>query len=369
MKKFITLVLAMLLIVSSLAGCAKPAQEPVQEEIAAPAEEAAEEPAQPQTVMFTDSLGRKVELPKDLNKIAISGPMAQIVLFALAPDKLVGISNEWDPGAEEYFDEKYFNLPVLGQLYGGKGELNLETLLASGAQVVIDVGEAKDGAVEELNALQEQTGIPFVHISATTETMGDAYRTLGEMLNMQAEAAVLGDYCDSVYARTVEISNSVDKVKLLYCLGDSGINVIAKDSYHGEVIDLLSHNLAVVDSPSSKGTGNEVDMEQILNWNPDVIIFSPESIYATVGEDEVWQGVNAIASGRYYEVPYGPYNWLGFPPSAQRYMGMMWMSQLLYPETANYDLYAEISKYFELFYHCELTEEQYNAFMANSINK
>ncbi|MDD6888564.1 MAG: ABC transporter substrate-binding protein, partial [bacterium] len=252
---------------------------------------------------------------------------------------------------------------------GGKGEMNLESLLASGAQVVIDVGEPKDTIVEDLDALQEQTGIPFVHVTALTATTGDAYRKLGELLNMPDEAAALADYCDSVFARTNEIAGSVEKVRLLYCLGDRGINVIAQGSYHAEIIDLLSDNLAVVDSPSSKGSGNEVDMEQILAWNPDVILFAPGSIYATVGEDPTWQSVNAIRDGRYYEVPFGPYNWMGFPPSVQRYLGMMWMAELLYPETAGYDLYTEVANYFRLFYHCDITEDQYHAFVAESIDR
>ena len=157
------------------------------------------------------------------------------------------------------------------------------------------------------------------------------------------------------------------KAKLLYLLGDQGLNVIARGSYHAEVIDLLSNNLAVVDSPSSKGTGNEVDMEQILLWNPDVILFSPDSIYGDVADRPEWQTVSAVQSGRYYEVPFGPYNWLGFPPSVQRYLGMMWMSQLLYPETAQYDLYEAVKEYYELFYHAELTFEQFDALVANAI--
>ena len=83
----------------------------------------------------------------------------------------------------------------------------------------------------------------------------------------------------------------------------------------------------------------------------------------------MWQGLTAIQEGRYYEVPFGPYNWMGFPPSVQRYLGMMWMAQLLYPETAQYDLYAEVANYFQLFYHCDITEEQYQALVANSIGK
>ncbi|MEA4873001.1 MAG: ABC transporter substrate-binding protein, partial [Synergistaceae bacterium] len=213
----------------------------------------------------------------------------------------------------------------------------------------------------------QQTGIPFVHITATTATMGDAFGKLGELLNMGAEAQTLAAYCDRVYARTNEIAGSVEKANLLYCLGDAGLNVIAKDSYHAEIIDLLSNNLAVVDEPSSKGSGNEVDMEQILKWNPDVILFAPGSIYSTVGQEKAWQEVNAIKNGEYYEVPMGPYNWMGFPPSVQRYLGMMWMAQLLYPDTAKYDLYAAVTEYFQMFYHTTLTQEQYDALVANSI--
>lgn len=321
------------------------------------------------TRVFTDSLGREVTLDSNITKIAVSGPLAQIVVFALAPDKLVGIATEWDSSAEKYLDTEYYNLPVLGQLYGGKVEMNLEELLNAEPQVVIDIGESKEGMAEDLDGLQEQTGIPFVHIDAYTDSMGETYTMLGELLGMQKEAKAIAEYCDDVYNETLKIAESVQKVNLLYITGESGLNVIAKGSYHAEVIDILSNNLAVVDAPSSKGTGNEVDMEQILRWNPDVILFAPGSIYSTVGSNPDWQNVSAIKNGRYYEVPMGPYNWMGFPPSVQRLLGMLWMEKLLYPDAADFDLYERVSEYYKLFYHCDLTEEQYNELVANSIGK
>ena len=323
----------------------------------------------PETRVFTDSVGREVTVPAQIDKVALSGPMAQIVLFALCPDKLVGISNAWDESAAQYLDTEYYNLPLLGQLYGGKGELNLETLLESGAQVVIDVGEAKGSIVEDLDALQEQTNIPFVHIDAALASMDETYTLLGDLLGMPDEAKTLADYCRSTYDRALTIADSVEKANLLYITGDAGLNVIAQGAYHAEVIDLLSNNLAVVDDPSSKGTGNEVDMEQILNWNPDVILFAPDSIYDTVAGDAAWQGVTAIQNGAYYEVPMGPYNWMGFPPSVQRLLGMLWMAKVLYPAAADFDLYTEAAQYFKLFYHCDLTREQYDALVANSLGR
>ncbi len=351
MKKTIAILLAVLLLAAF--ACTKP--EPA--------------PEKPETFPFTDSVGRTVELPTNIERVAVSGPLAQIVVFALCPDRLVGIASKWDRSAEQFLATEYYQLPELGQLYGGKGEMNLETLLASGAQVVIDVGEPKKSIKEDLDGLTAQTGIPFVHITATIATMGEAYRKLGELLHMPDEAEVLASYCERVYAETELIAGTVEKAKLLYISGENGLNVIAKDSYHAEIIDLLSDNLAVVESPSSKGTGNEVDMEQLLLWNPDVILFAPGSIYATVGTDETWQNMTAIRTGAYYEVPMGPYNWMGFPPSVQRLLGMRWMAKLLYPDAAAYDLYAEAREYFKLFYHCDLSEEAYRALVQNSIGK
>lgn len=371
MKKRIALLVSVLLLFSVVAGC-ESAQTGYEQATAAVTTADAEinpdiTQTEDNTMMFTDSAGREVEVPEHITKAAVSGPLAQITIFALAPDKLAGIASEWDETAEQFLDTKYYNLPILGQLYGGKGELNLETLLSNGIQVVIDVGEAKDTIVEDLDGLQEQTGIPFVHITATTDTMGSAYRMLGELLGMPDKAEKLAGYCERVYNRTLKIAESVDKADLLYCLGDRGINVVANGSYHSEVIDLLSNNLAVVEQPSSKGSGNEVDMEQILLWDPDVILFAPDSIFTTAEEDKTWQKLSAIKNGKYYEVPLGPYNWMGFPPSVQRCLGMMWMAQLLYPDTAQYDLYAEVSEYFKLFYHSEITRGQYDALVANSI--
>lgn len=376
-KRMIALLLALCLL-AALGACAKtpdspaPAPSPAQS-TEAPSPEPEQTPeaadpgeAKPETVEFTDDTGRTLTVPGNVERIAVSGPMSQIVLFSLAPEKLVGISNAWDAGAEAYFDPAYFSLPVLGQLYGGKGELNLEELLAAAPQLVLDVGEPKGSIREDMDALTEQTGIPFIHIDASTATMGEAYRKLGALLGLEERAGELADYCEETWAMAEQIMASVGdgRKKILYLLGDEGLNVIAKGSYHGEIIDLLGDNLAVLDQPSSKGTGNETDMEQLLLWDPEFIIFANGSVAGQVGDDPVWQQLSAIRSGNYAEVPYGPYNWMGFPPSVQRYLGILWIMKTLYPQQASYDLKAEVLRYFRLFYHAELTDEQYTAIVG-----
>ena len=322
-------------------------------------------------ITFTDSAGRKVELPAKITKIAPSGSMAQIVLFALAPDMLVGLSDKWSKDAEKYIDPKYYNLPALGQFYGGKN-LNLEEIAKVNPDVIIDVGESKTTIVEDMDKISKQVNIPAIHVEATTATMPEAFRTLGKLLGREEQGEKLAQYCEQTLKKTQDIMNDVGdngKVKLLYCCGDDGLNVIAKGSFHAEVIDMTGNNVAVVKNPSSKGTGNPVDMEQIALWNPDVIIFAPGSIYSTVAGNAAWQKLNAIKKGKYYEVPDVPYNWMGFPPSVNRYIGMIWVTQLLYPDKAQYDVYNEAVKFYDLFYHSKLTEDQYKELVKNSLLK
>ena len=46
------------------------------------------------TYSFTDSAGRTVEVPKHIERIAPSGGLAQVALFAVAPDALVGVAGK-----------------------------------------------------------------------------------------------------------------------------------------------------------------------------------------------------------------------------------------------------------------------------------
>ena len=323
------------------------------------------------TKEFTDSTGRTVTVPARIESIAITGPLSQVYIIPLAGDMLVGVSNAYAEDAQAYLPAYIYEKTEIGQLYGGKGEMDLEALLAAAPDVVIDIGEPKKTIAEDLTALTEQTGIPFLHIDATVATAPEAYRTLGRLLLREEKAEELALWCENTYAMITAMMEQVDadgaRKTLLYCLGDKGVNVIAKGSFHAETINLMADNLAVLEDVVSSGAGNEVDLEQILLWNPDAIVFAPDSCYDSISSSPEWQSVSAVASGHYYETPYGPYGWLSSPPAVQRYLGMLWLGALLYPEYADYDLQTEIAEYYKLFYGCELTGEMYEALMQHAL--
>ena len=323
-----------------------------------------------ETQEFTDSTGRTVTLPASITKIAISGPLSQIYILPLAGDLLVGVSTAYAEDAQSYLPAYIYEKAEIGQLYGGKGEMDLEALLAAAPDVVIDIGEPKKTTAEDLAALTDQTGIPFIHIDATVATAPEAYRTLGKLLGREEKAEELAVWCEDTYAMISAMMAKVDadgaRKTLLYCLGDKGVNVIAKGSFHAETINFMSDNLAVVEDVVSSGAGNEVDLEQILLWNPDVLIFAPDSCYEDIASSEQWQSIGAVVRGDYYKTPSGPYGWLSSPPAVQRYLGMLWLGELLYPDYTEYDLQEKVTEYYKLFYGCDLTGEMYQDLIADS---
>lgn len=353
-----------LAVIMAATGCGAKKGEPVN----VPKEEVAAE-EQNKTVVFTDSCGREVELPAQIDRIVPMGPPAQMMLLAVAPEKMVGLTSGLNEKEAAYLGEECAKLPEFGSFYGA-GDLNKEALLASDPQVIIDMGEAKNGNKEDLDSLQEQLGIPTIFIEASLETTGEAFRTLGNILNKEEDADKLGDYCDTkldmIQTGMKEIPEE-ERVNYLYGGGDNGLWVISKDSFHAEVLDMLGNNVAVLEEPTRKGSGDEISGEQLLLWNPDVVIFAPNSIYETVKNDELWAQLSAIQNDRYYEVPSAPYNWMGMPPAINRFLGMQWVANMLYPEVFDYEMYDVTKEYYDLFYHYDLGKEEFQKLTENAV--
>lgn len=316
------------------------------------------------TRVITDSLGREVAIPKTITKVIPTGQLAQIVLLSVCPDMMVALASEWDNCVKEFISSDVGELPVVGQLYGGKKDFNLESILAADPDIIIDVGDAKKGMIEDIDALQKQVGIPFVHLDGSLENLAQSYRLLGDILGRSEDANERAVYSEKMNEKLGKISSEINPIDALLITGPEGLNVIPDGSYQGEAFNMFANNLAVVEEPSSRGTGNEVDMEQILKWNPDVIIYLPETTDKSVFESETWQEVTAVKEGNIYHVPYGPYNWLGFPASIQRYLGMMWMVDTFYPEKSDVSLYDEAKEYYKLFYQYDLSEDKFEELIA-----
>ncbi len=324
------------------------------------------------TVQFTDSAGRTVEVPANIERVAITGPISQMCMLTLAPEKLVGLSNELSGAEIKYLATDVSNLPVLGQIYGGKGDFNKEAVANADPQVVIDIGEAKKSIVEDLDGIQESIGIPCIHIEATYNTYDQAYKQLGELLGVQDRAKVLADYCSAAVKSTDEVVSSIpdsDRVKVAYLLGDSGLNAMAKGSFQATVVDAIADNVAVIENPGGSGMGSETSFEQIAMWDPQMIVFAPGSIYDTAASDSSWQTLSAISGNNYYAVPGEPYNWLSSPPGVNQVLGYQWFAHLCYPEKFKDSIEDMAKNYYKTFYNYEMSDTEVAALLAGSVPK
>jgi iron complex transport system substrate-binding protein len=322
----------------------------------------------PATVPFTDSAGRTVMVPAKISRVVPSGGLAQIFLLAIAPDLLCAVSGPYTAEETEFIPSSVLALPIVGQFYGG-GTLNYEEIAAIGPEIVIDIGIPKNSIVEDMDSIAQAISVPAVHITATLDSTPGTFRTLGKLLGREERGEALAVFCEKALAAAGKINARVGnrKKQVIYCTGKTGLNVIAAGAFHAEVLDLMAENRAVVDVPSSRGSGNTIDLEQLYLWDPELILFSPGSVYDTVARDPTWGQLRAIREGAYYEIPIGPYNWLGNPPSINRYLGILWLGTLLYPEYAPYDLFTETAEYYRLFYGYELSRERYEGLTAKSL--
>lgn len=367
---------AFLAVAISMTGCGKSGEtttEPVTTEVltsetVVETETVAE--AAGQTRIITDSAGREVEIPVQVNKIAPSGPLAQIVLYTVSPDKLAGLAADFSEDAKKYMDETYWGLPKFGQFYGKNASLNMEALIAEAPDVIIDIGEPKKTVKEDMDALQKQLGIPVVFVEATLSTMEQAYLMLGDITGEKEQASELAAYCKEILSNADEIAAAIpeaDKKSVYFAIGDAGLNTNAQGSIHADVIDRVGAvNAAEVEAVSSGG-GSAVSMEQILLWQPDIIIADSEALYSVITTDPVWKDVEAVKQGNIYKIPTAPYSFMSSPPSVNRMIGIQWLGNLVYPKQFQMNVKDEVKKFYQLFYHMDVTEEQLAEIMNHSL--
>ena len=319
------------------------------------------------TRTFTDDAGRQVQLPADIQRVAPSGAQAQLVLFSLCPDKMVGLASSFSGDQFQYLDKKYQSLPVFGSFYSGT--LNMEAVMAAAPQVIIDIGDTKPDNVSDLDGIQQRTGIPTVFIQMTLSTLDAAYARLAQVTGDGAQASAITSYLDQTLggiAQKVATIPAAQRPSVYYGQND-GLTATVAGTSHTQVIDLVgATNVAQVAGSSNTAS---ISMEQLMVWNPDVILLAPGDAYASVATAPAWQGLSAMQTGKFYEIPAGPYNWMDQPPSINQVLGAVWLANLLYPDVFTDDMVTQAQTFYSLFYHCTLTDDQARALLADSTLK
>ena len=353
MKKIISALLALFLLLS-LAACG-----------AAPA---AEEPAV-DTHTVVDHNGNAVEVPREINRIAVCDilPLPSVLaVFFDSAEKIVGMSGTSMNAAEN---------SLLGQLYPeileaetgfiDGSSLNLEELIKLQPDVVL-YSASRPEQGEQLR----KAGIPGIAVSVNKweynciETLNNWISLLSELFPGNDKTQTVAEYSDRVYELVQQrVADIPEKERVFFLFKYTETSIMTSGSrffgnWWAEAIG--AENVAGEVDAENQVT---VNMEQIYAWNPSLIFVSnfttayPEDLYGNTMGVYDWSPIDAVENQRVYKMPLGMYR--SYTPGVDTPVTLLWLAKTAYPEQfADIDLIQETKTYYQEVFGIELTDDQ-----------
>lgn len=386
-KKLLSLILATSLALCAFAGCSdskseettatqataesqavsNDASDDQKEETSASEENPFGDPNGTHTVV--DHAGVEVEVPNKIDRIVIGSfyPLASVVTEYLgSAEKIVGIHPVSMSAAEN---------GLLGQIYPeilnaetgfiSGDEVNIEELMLLKPDIVIGVG------AEQAKAIRE-AGIPAVATSASDwdydiiVTYEHWVDLLDQIFGGSEFASQAMSKSDEVYAdiqsKTKDIAEE-DRARVLVLFKYSDAAMVASgENFFGQwwCESVNAYNVA---SEVEDGSILKISMEQVYEWNPDIIIITnfcgtqPEDLYNNAIGNDDWSTISAVQNKRVYKMPLGLYR--SYTPGGDSPVTMQWMASVIYPELfPDTDIRSIAKEYYKEMCGYDLSEEQ-----------
>ena len=318
-----------------------------------------------ETREITDMAGRKVTVPtaENIESVFSAGPVAAIFLYMVVPDKLLGWNYELNDVEKSIILDKYQDLPNFGM----GDAVNYEAVIAANPTIAINSGKINDTMVSDCDALSESLGIPVVAVDNELNNSAEAFRFMGELLGVEDHAEELAQYAEQVFTDINVLSDIPEekKVSVYFGNGEDSLETAPRGSQHAQIFDVINA-VNVADLELGDGSRVQISAEQLLAWDPDVIVVNGEpkadKSGSSAAEDILsnpdYASLKAVQDQKVYGTPNAPFSWVDRPAGPNRLIGMRWFSALIYPEYIKCDINEEIHKFFDLFYHVDLSDEQ-----------
>lgn len=329
---------------------------------------------QPEEVTYrtvTDQVGREVKVPLDPQRVVITfWPMGSAyTLFQGSASTIVGM----DPNilsAAKYslltkVDPNIVN--VDSSFIDNDGVINEESLL----KLQPDLALIPAYATDQLELL-EKLNIPTLVFAVTTadfntvETFMSWIKLLGDAFGKQGKATQIIDYGNQTISQIQERLKDVKdedkpRVLLLTNYSSNGKTTSGENQFARFEIETTG---GIHVARDSKETFIQLNMEQIYEWNPDIIYlttfspYTPEDLYqnqAAQGDD--WSKIKAIENKQVYKFPLGIFRW--YPPSADSPLALWWLAKNNQPEIfKDIDMNEKIRSYYHDLYQIDLTDQE-----------
>ena len=361
-RQLLALLICLVMSVSLLTGYSE-TKAATEEQAQSGEQDATQETAE--TREITDMAGRKVTVPaaENIESVFSAGPVAAIFLYMVAPDKLLGWNYELNDVEKSIILDKYQDLPNFGM----GDAVNYEAVIAANPTIAINSGKINDTMVSDCDALSESLGIPVVAVDNELNNSAEAFRFMGELLGVEDHAEELSQYAEQVFTDINALSDIPEekKVSVYFGNGEDSLETAPRGSQHAQILDAINA-VNVADLELGDGSRVQISAEQLLAWDPDVIVVNGEpkadksgnSAAEDILSNPDYASLKAVQDQKVYGTPNAPFSWVDRPAGPNRLIGMRWFSALIYPEYIKCDINEEIHKFFDLFYHVDLSDEQ-----------
>ncbi len=361
-RQLLALFICLVMSVSLLTGYSE-TKAATEEQAQSGEQDATQETAE--TREITDMAGRKVTVPaaENIESVFSAGPVAAIFLYMVAPDKLLGWNYELNDVEKSIILDKYQDLPNFGM----GDAVNYEAVIAANPTIAINSGKINDTMVSDCDALSESLGIPVVAVDNELNNSAEAFRFMGELLGVEDHAEELAQYAEQVFTDINVLSDIPEekKVSVYFGNGEDSLETAPRGSQHAQILDAINA-VNVADLELGDGSRVQISAEQLLAWDPDVIVVNGEpkadksgnSAAEDILSNPDYASLKAVQDQKVYGTPNAPFSWVDRPAGPNRLIGMRWFSALIYPEYIKCDINEEIHKFFDLFYHVDLSDEQ-----------
>lgn len=317
---------------------------------------------------ITDMTGRKVVVPDVIERPFGAAPPLTALLYVLAPDLVHSLNMPFTPGSERFLRPGTDQLPITGSAMGHGKQINPEVLLGLHPDVAFAWANSfSDLSSTDIEAPFRKAGVPVVYIKL--DTLADwppAFEYIGRMIGREARGKALADYVRQAMARVHKATASIpaaDRVRVYYAETPDGLATDCDQSFHSEPVALAGGDNVYHCAPSSMMGQERVDMERILQWNPQYIVVQDPHFFEIAVSDPRWSQIDAVRNHRVLDVPRKPMNWLDRPPSFTRALGIQWLAHEFYPDRYPVDMKAETRKFYRLFFNVDPTDAELAALL------
>lgn len=297
---------------------------------------------------FVDAAGRHVLLPEHVSRVLPAERNAEAMVFALAPDKLVGTSRRLGRAAP------------LGWRPRGNPASMAATAVQLRADLIIDAGRATPDRAAFADQVMRQSGIPYILVDDSFARIPRSMRSIGTIVGADyRHNRDLWRYAEHAIAALrgqLLIVPANGRPRVYYARGFDGLTTALPGSPAGEAIaEAGAINVA---RPAGASSEAPVSPAQLLAWNPEIIIADGPRAYNAMRRNRLWRGLLAVRNGRVYLEPTYPFGWIEGPSGVNRLIGLYWLSSLFYPTTLQEDMRATTCDFYDKFYRIRLTNGQ-----------